>query len=94
MKEGRFRPSFDPGFTPAGRRFAASMKEGRFRPSFIPPEVFRGRCFPASMKEGRFRPSFLWMMKNAGHDPIGLNEGGSVPTLVLRAIMWSVLMRC
>ena len=61
---------------------SASMKEGRFRPSLqrvqrvLPVEI------AASMKEGRFRPSLASISEGFRGFDGGLNEGGSVPTLV------------
>ena len=59
------------------------MKEGRFRPSFPSPNAKPRDGLCASMKEGRFRPSFTGDIRVGSDGRVGLNEGGSVPTLVL-----------
>ena len=62
---------------------SASMKEGRFRPSFGGGCYYTYQYLFASMKEGRFRPSFPASPALSRPACPGLNEGGSVPTLVL-----------
>ena len=85
MKEGRFRPSFSGRSAASSSAASASMKEGRFRPSFMITAQVEALTAEASMKEGRFRPSFPHYQGFCNPKMGGLNEGGSVPTLVRAA---------